>query len=389
VKVLVDGTPLIQGSGIGRYTKDLLAAMLRLDAANQYTAYAFAPRLPRPLPVEADNLRYRLIRPLPRKLYDLLHRKLHVGLPVDVLARARPDLAFFTNYAVFPLVAPAKSVVVIYDLAFRRHGAFFTDRHRRFLERFVPQALERASAVVTISEFSKREIEDEYGVEGDRITVAPCAVDTSTFAPAPPAALARLKARYDVPDRYFLSVGTFEPRKNLVRLLEAFAGLPEAVRVDHPLILCGGPGWRDAEMAEALDGLRRRGVPVHHLGYVSDADLPALYSGAVALVFPSLYEGFGLPPLEAMACGTPVITSDHSSLPEVVGEAAMLVDPTDVSDISAAMERLIGDPELAVRLRSAGRTRAAAYNWTSSARAVLSLFDALVPDGLNGNPAAG
>lgn len=380
MKILVDGTPILrEKSGVGFYTQRLLEAALAIDHVNEYTVYGLTYRLPNPLPVEAPNVRYRLARVVPRHVFNLLHREVRCAPPVDVLARTRPDLVFFTNFAVFPLLSKAKTVVVVYDVAFRHYPEYFTPRHRRFLFRFVPQALERASAIVTISEFTKLELQRLYGVDADRITVVPCAVDPARFRPLDSATIDAVRSKYGLPVGYVLSVGTLEPRKNQVRLLQAHGKLPEALRRSHPLVLVGGQGWQDTEILGALEQATRAGVPVMRLGYVAEEDLPALYGGASLLAFPSLYEGFGLPVLEAMGCGTPVVTSDRSSLPEVAGDAALLIDPTDVDALAGGLERLLSEPDLVASLVSRGQERVASYSWNASARRLLELFDTLVP----------
>jgi glycosyltransferase involved in cell wall biosynthesis len=196
------------------------------------------------------------------------------------------------------------------------------------------------------------------------------------YRPAPAADIAQARQRYALPERYLLFVGSVQERKNVRACLLAFAdvcqrGLP------HHLVIVGAKQWRYAEILNTLEGLAVKDR-VHFTGYVEDADLPALYTGAEAFVFPSLYEGFGLPVLEAMACGTPVITSTTSSLPEVAGEAALLVDPKDVEALAAGMERVLTDPALRTTLRERGLQQAARFTWARTAQHVVDVYRAVL-----------
>jgi alpha-1,3-rhamnosyl/mannosyltransferase len=382
MKVLIDGTPLLrERTGVGRYTKQLLEAVLDLDRSSQYVVYGYVGTRGQVLPVTAANLRYRLVRMAPRRLLNTMHRELHLAPPADLVARVRPDVVLFPNNTMVPVLGRAKRVVVVHDLAFKRHPDFFTTRHRRFLDRFVPEALDRASAIVTVSEFTKRELSAVFGIDRARVTVIPNGVDVGVFRPVAAEAVDEVRARYGLPAGYLLSVGTLEPRKNLVRLLHAYAALPQHLKRSHPLVLVGPRGWHDAEIVATLDELQRSGEPVKRLGYVAELDLASLYAGAAAFVFPSLYEGFGLPALEAMASGTPVVASNCGSVREVVGDAALLVEPTDAASITAGLERVLGDAAVAQQLRARGPARAGAFSWRESALRLLSLFEDLVQPG--------
>jgi alpha-1,3-rhamnosyl/mannosyltransferase len=225
------------------------------------------------------------------------------------------------------------------------------------------------------SEAVRVELVAHFSTPTDKIVVAPPGVDRRIFRPVSPAEGAAVRSRLGMPDHYFLFVGTLQPRKNILGLLAAYCALPSDVKSREALVLVGMKGWRDDGIVAELDRLRAAGEHVHPVGYVATTDLPALYSGSTAFVWPSLYEGFGMPILEAMACGAPVITSDRSSMPEAAGGAALLVDPTDVDSLSAAMLRIAEDDELARDLARRGHERAARADWHHTAARVLHALE--------------
>jgi len=240
----------------------------------------------------------------------------------------------------------------------------------------LPRALRRVDAVITVSACSRRDILAHFGLSPKRIAVIPEGVEPR-FRPVPDSPERRAAlARYGVAPPFLLYLGGINARKNLSRLLEAYARLRER----HPrlrLVIGGKRQWQAGEIMATFARLAL-GDAVCFTGYVEDADLPALYSAAEVFVFPSLYEGFGLPPLEAMACGTPVVTSTVSALPEVVGDAALTVDPHDVPGLAAAIERALTDDGLRATLRRRGLTRAGQFTWHRAARETLALYDRIL-----------
>jgi glycosyltransferase involved in cell wall biosynthesis len=253
---------------------------------------------------------------------------------------------------------------VVYDVGHR----FFPRAHGVLEWLYVEWAIRRhvriASRLLTISESSKRDLVRLYGADPDRIGVAYPAVD-ARFAPVSPDEVARVRARHGLAERYVLHLGTIKPRKNLPRLVRAFARahLPGATQ-----LALGGMttfGSNAVERAIADTGLGDR---VRRLAYVPDEDLPALYSGAAAVAIVSLYEGFGMPALEALACGAPLLVSNRGSLPEIAANAAVVVDPLDEQSIAAGLNRVLGDSGLSEQLRAAGLRRAADFNWSTAAQ---------------------
>jgi glycosyltransferase involved in cell wall biosynthesis len=364
VKVAIEGTPFFRvRTGIDHYSVNLVRELVAVDPETRYTVIGYRGdrAKARPMP-PAHNLSYRFAEWLPKRYLDAFANRLFVP-PLDLLAGVRPDVMLFPNYIASPLVWTRRSIVVIYDLSFVYHPQYVDPANARFLRRVVKQAAANAGHVVTISEHSRREIMECYGLPESKVSVVYPGVDRTRFQPMPPATQAHVAAKFGIDRPYVLFTGTLEPRKNILGLLHAYTRLPRDLREGHALVIAGGKGWLDGEISAGLAELERSGARVIRTGYVEDGDMPALFGGASVFVFPSFYEGFGIPPLEAMACGTPVIASRTSSLPEVVGTAAELIDPHDPASIDAALERMLRDPARRDELSAAGLERAALFDW--------------------------
>ena len=290
--------------------------------------------------------------------------------------RLLPETTLFhaTEHLLLPLRG-IPTVLTVHDLIFRHLPEHHKRLNRWYLNATLPLYCRRATHIIAVSEATRRDLLAAYGLPADKITVIHEAADPR-FKPSAPEALARVRLDYDLPPEYLLYVGTIEPRKNLPRLLHAWEPLYKA-GIAPPLVIVGRRGWLADDFYAALERSSCREA-VLFTGYVRDADLPALYAGARAFVFPSLYEGFGLPPLEAMACGTPVICSASSSLPEVVGEAALTFDAEDTAALRAALHRLLSHPDLRVELRARGLRRAQQFSWERAATETLALYRRLL-----------
>jgi glycosyltransferase involved in cell wall biosynthesis len=330
----------------------VLRELLALDRDNAYRLY-LSSALPDGLLPLNSRTTTRLIR-LPR-LWT------HLGLSREML-RSAPDVLFVPSH-VLPLVNPKHSVVVIYDVGHRVFPRAHALRERLYLEWSIRRHVRLATRLLTISEASKRDLVRLYRADPARIDVAYPAVDTS-FKPASPAEIARVRRAHGLAERYVLHLGTIKPRKNLPRLIHAFARaqLPP----DTQLALGGMTTYGAAAVEEAItsSGLEQR---VRRLAYVPDTDLAALFSGATAVAIVSLYEGFGMPALEALACGAPLLVSDRGSLPEIASNAAVVVDASQVDSITRGLERLVGDETLREELRERGLRRAAEFEWATAA----------------------
>jgi glycosyltransferase involved in cell wall biosynthesis len=355
-------------TGIGRYAVDLLQAMATLPGAPEIVLLTTEREDPLGLWRQFEHYSLPGCRLLPALMT--------IGNLALALAawRYKLDLIHDPNgIAPFFALGPhTRRVVTICD-AF---AYIYPEAHNR-LDNWryrwqLPLAARQADGVLTISACSRRDLVRHMGLAEQRVAVTHCAADTR-FAPMPDGAERRaILARYGITSPFLFYVGGLNARKNIARLLEAYARL----RVDFPavrLVIGGKRQWRAGEIDEAFQRLALEGH-VHFTGYVDDADLPALYSAAECFVFPSLYEGFGLPPLEAMACGAPIVTSNVSSLPDVVGDAALTVDPYDVPALTAAISRVLSDAGLRAALRERGLARAASFTWERAARETLAVY---------------
>lgn len=275
-----------------------------------------------------------------------------------------------------PLAAACPTVITVHDLSFLRFPDAFRRFNRLYLSFITRRATRRAARVIAVSESTRQDVIGLCGVAPERVVTVPNGV-SEAFAPAAAARVAELRQRHGLPDRFILFVGTLEPRKNLERLVTAYADLRAADRAVPPLVIAGARGWFYEQLFARVQELGLADA-VRFPGFIPHEDLATWYSAAEIFVYPSRFEGFGLPVLEAMACGTPVITSTASSLPEVAGDAALLVAPDDVAGWTAALQQALADEELRTTLCSRGLQRARLFSWTRTAAETAQVYlDAL------------
>jgi glycosyltransferase involved in cell wall biosynthesis len=351
-------------TGTENYALQLIRALVALPGDQRFTLY-FRDRPPDGLLPTAPNVTQRII-PF-KRLWT--HLRFAMGLWRD-----RPDVTFVPAHSL-PLFFPGPAVVTVHDLGFR----FFPQAHpwpeRTYLELTTRFSARRAARILADSAATRDDLTGAYGVDPARVEVVYPGVEGLSRADEP--AIFRARKKYAIPEHYLLFVGTLQPRKNIRRLVEAFALYLETTGDSETvLVLAGKTGWlidpeRDIFGQLALDQRRRVVVT----GYVADADIAALYSGARGLVFPSLYEGFGFPVLEAMHCGTPVLCSNTSSLPELAGDAALLVDPNDARALAVGMTTLVGDEARRGELIERGYRQAASFTWQRAAQATLNTLE--------------
>ncbi len=338
-------------TGIGHYAAQLFDALRHVAPENEYVAM----HLGRDVVMRLDRRLSWQQWEVPRRARDLKADLLHVpGFDA-------------------PLWKPGRVVLTVHDLIGALFPRNFPPASRFYWSLWLPFTLRFADAIIADSEATRRDIQRLTRQPAAKITVIPLGVE-SRFAPSPPPQRETCRARYQLPGRYILYVGTLEPRKGVDTLLEAFAPLAECYPID--LVLVGKRGWYWQPLLARLTALRL----THRatlLDYVPDDDLPAIYSAAATLVLPSRYEGFGLPVLEAMASGTPVVCTTAASLPEVAGDAALLVPPNHPQALAKAMESILKNETLAANLREKGMLRAAAFTWERTAQATLAVYEAL------------
>jgi glycosyltransferase involved in cell wall biosynthesis len=350
--------------GIGTYVRELVPALARNDPDLRIQLFhAAAPR-----PGEGDWLGHFEVRRLRRGIRSLYPAWNLLGRPALPAGLAGMDVLHAPSPAAVPPPGSRQRLVVtVHDLAFRLLPALFPPVWRTLFRAGLRRAVRKADALITVSEHTARDLVLHTRARPERVHVTPLAATLPRTEEDPGPTLRRL----GIPAPYVLFVGTLEPRKNLVRLVRAYRRLVATTDLPHALVLAGPPGWDPQPLRGelALPGGR-----VVTTGALGSAELDAVYRGADAFCYPSLYEGFGLPVLEAMARGVPCVVSATSSLPEVAGDAAIQVEPRSTSDIARALGRVLTDPPQAARLREAGRARASRYSWDRTADATLRVY---------------
>lgn len=382
MRVIVNGLPVLrQRTGVGQYSARLLQALAAAEQLEEIGVFDGSRVRPW---AEFSRRCQAHAKRLPRWL-DRAARHASIGLRRVVDAWQASQLTRqsssdrWTLYHETCYVAPRcrlPLVVTVHDLSHLRFPQFLPAARRRWLELRLDETLRRARVVLADSHFTRGELLHFFPwLEPQRVLVAHLGVDTQQFRPRPHEEVVRLRARYCLPPRFILFTGTLEPRKNLQGLLEAYRLLRPSMQREYPLVLAGAVGWQVQRFLGELRKLQDQGV-LRQLGYVPQSDLPLLMAAATVFCFPSLYEGFGLPPLEAAACGTPLLCSHTASLPEVMGEAAWYVDPYSPGAIAAGLQRLLDDAELRAALRERGLARAAQYTWAACAQQTLRAYRA-------------
>ncbi len=366
MRIAFDGTTLTPGrTGVGYYTEHLLQHLAR---EVEHTGDEIVVLSNKPIETE---------RPLPP------HVRVHDGhrFPVRIgwmqlraqraLDAVRPDVAHFTN-GMIPVGSPVSTIVTVHDMSLRLYPHCHPVRRLLLNRPLMHVAISQAEAIVTVSHSARRDLLRFHGVAPERVSVVHEAASPAFHPIADRATLERARAKYDLPPRFALYVGTIEPRKNLMRLVEAFAEA-RAQGIPHHLVCVGPYGWSSRDLAGRIE---RLGITdaVHFTGYVDFNDLPAIYNLGEFFVFPSLYEGFGLPVVEAMASGVPVLTSNTSSLGEVAGDAAETVDPASTDALAGAIYRMATDPERRIDLVRRGLERSRSFSWAQTAKDMLAVY---------------
>ncbi len=382
MEIAFDALPLLgRLTGIGYCEAGQVKAMAKLHPELQFSLnYMYIRGRSRCetalAPYRTENLRARGAFCSPYA-YRLLSSFLPV--PYRWFFGKKAKLSHFFNYIVPPIVA-GKTVVTVHDMVYRAYPETVRGRTRRMLEMGLVKSMQRADRIVTDSEFSKTEIIKYFPRFAEKIRVVPCGVDCTRFHPETDAGkLQKVKEAYGLPEEYFLYLGTLEPRKNLERLIDAYAQYAKAAAQPAKLVLAGGKGWLYDGIFQKVQTLGLE-TQVVFTQYIADEDLCALMSGALAFVFPSIYEGFGMPPLEAMACGTPVLVSDAASLPEVTGDSAVIVKPDSTDSIAEGLQRLHADAALRERLSAEGLARAQQFSWERSASLLFDVYCEILPE---------
>ncbi len=372
--VVVDISAAVNSkAGLGRYAASLVTH-LRSTPIGPHLHLFYNRRPGGAVPAALSDLPARRVT-LGYKPWRMLVWAGHLAhLPFDRLLPPSTVLFHATEHLLLPL-RRIPTVLTVHDLIFERFPHYHKRLNHFFLTRTMPLFARRATAIITISRASRDDLIALYGIPPQKVHVI-YEAPAPHFRPPPPQAIEAARQRYHLPERYVLTVGTIEPRKNLTRLLSAFErayaqGLADA------LVIVGQRGWLYEDFFRRLEASPARDAVILP-GFVPDEDLPALYAGATVFALPSLYEGFGLPMLEAMACGTPVVASRAGALPEVGGDAALYVDPTDVEALAGTLARCLKDADLRAAMREAGLRRAAQFTWERTARETAAVYERVV-----------
>lgn len=369
MRIWIDGyeANVSQRLGSGQIAFELLRNLEKIDHKNEYTI--FLPSAPKDdLPKTRDGWKYQVLRP--NKLWT------RIALPFALYtAKKKPDLFFSpTHYG--PRFSPVKKIITIFDLAYLHFPQMFKKKDLFQLTKWTKQSIESAAHIITISNFSKKDILKTYNVAPKQVNVAYPGYKSEIFYPINDhVKIQKIKDKYGIEGNYIVYVGTIQPRKNLIKLIEAFAKVENL-----KLVIIGkttGEGRQGWLFKNTLDRPKELGIEekVIFTGFVPDEDLQFLVNGGEAFILPSLYEGFGIPVVDAMACGVPVLVSDVSSLPEVVGKAGLLFDPNSVDQIEQAIRTITTDKKLRTQKSKEGLSQAAKFSWRKMAKDVLKVFE--------------
>ncbi|MEM8531001.1 MAG: glycosyltransferase family 1 protein [Chloroflexota bacterium] len=379
MKIGIDYTAAVwQGAGIGRYTRELIRAAICQNKNYEYRLFFAAGGLDQQSPYVSDfkhlcrehaNVHAIPIPLTPRRMTQFWQR-LRAPLPIEIFT-GRLDLLYSPDFVLVPTRAP--SILTVHDLSFYVYPEFAAQGMVRYLSDAVPRAVRRADLVLADSQATKNDMVRMMNADPARILVVYPGV-TDNFRVLTPEECQPVKQKFQLPEQFLVFVGTLSPRKNVVRLLEAFHRLTQQPQhADMHLVLVGQLGWLSDDIFTTITRLNL-GQHVLWLDNVDDNDLPAVYNLARVSVYPSLYEGFGIPPLEAMACGTPVVTANNSSLPEAVGDAALMVFAEDVEALASSIAQLLTHKDQWTRLRDAGLKRVRQFTWERAAMQLLDCY---------------
>lgn len=353
----------IPASGIGQYITSLIRGLEHIDQTNQYKLWGTPAKY-----VSASNFQNV---PFQGKCQYAWENLWHfTKWPNADVIGPKTDLWHFTNYSTMPTSRPY--VLTVYDLVQHYYPEYVAEKTLKRLQKYLPRSLEKAEHILTISEASKRSFVEVMGVPEEKITVTLLAAEQIFHDPVPATQRKAVAEKYSLPADYVLAVGTLEPRKNLRTLLEAYATLKSDQR--QPLVVVGGQGW-SFDQTKALIGELGLTQEVIFTGYVPDEDLPAIYAGSTVFVFPTHYEGFGIPVAEAMAVGVPVICSNTSSVPEVAGDAARMFDPKNVKELAEALQEVLGSSRIQKQMAADSKRQGQKFSWVETARQTHAVYE--------------
>jgi glycosyltransferase involved in cell wall biosynthesis len=372
MRIGIDYTAAVrQMGGIGRYTRNLIRALAEIDQNGEYVLWVAGGRRGLDDSDWPPNFHLRTI-PLSDRWVNLLWQRMRIPLPIESMV-GHLDVFHSPDFVLPPTRSAARTLVTVHDLSFLRVPECFVPSFREYLKAAVRRSVARADAILADSESTRADLRELLGVSDERIAVVYPGVEARFRPIRETSVLEVVQRKYVLPERFILGVGTLQPRKNFTGLIDAFSRLMEP---DLQLVLAGGVGWLHEPILETISQ-RHLQDRVRLLGFVDDHDLPALYSLATVFAFPSWYEGFGLPVLEAMACGTPVVTANNSALPEVAGNAALMVDAASPQELADALHVALVDEVRREELATAGFGHARQFTWERAAAQLQRCYEEL------------
>jgi len=368
MKIGIDARVLLgRKTGDRTYTYNIVRALTELDTPHEFILY---------FDQEPDTVLKHNLGALKLRIRERPHGYLWTLIALPQLAREDALDLLHVQYLT-PRRCPCPIISTIHDISFKLYPQWFTWRDKTVMNLFLPGSLRRTAGVITASQSTAGNIASEYDYQRDKIFVTPYAASEDFLVEPDHITRRRCREKYQIPGPYMLYVGNMQPRKNIARLIRSFVQARKTGGFSEQLLLAGQFGWRCARERRLIDEASAAGY-VRHLGYVDDDDLPPLYAQATAFLFPTLHEGFGLPVLEAMAVGTPVLTANVSSMLEVAGDAALLVDPTDEAVIGTWIARLADDEKLRKELSRAGQAQARMFSWSKTAQLTVKAYEQVI-----------
>lgn len=361
-------------TGVGEYTINVLKHMVERATDVKFKLFFNAYNLEPGVEFSKDKIETHFFN-YPNKYFSFKTRFFNRPKIDKMIGGA--DVFFSPHFISAPVSRDCKRVVTFHDLSFERYPEFFDLRRKFWHFSNNPRAQARdADHIIAVSESTAYDLQDIYGIDKNKISVVYSGVSEEFFKEISDEDLGIVRVRHNLPARFILFISTIEPRKNVLGIIKAFEIFKESTGEDVSLVIAGKPGWLHKKVFRAMRDSKYN-ENIKYIGFIKNSDKPALYRLSEVFVYPSIYEGFGFPPIEAMASGIPVITSARSSLPEVVEEAALLVDPLNVSDIAWMMEELIGDKKLAQSLSIKGLAQARKFTWQKCAQETLDILQAI------------
>ena len=379
-RVIVDLIPLLgKKTGVGRYAYENIIRMSQMREYNLKFVYWYGYLSDKIIGYEAQDSKDSFAIYL-KKVIDRSSLLKRIARKVSSIYAQRQketiyDLYWQPNFIPEPHIKSKLTVTTIHDLSFHLQPYWHPKERIEYFSSNFFANLDRSDHFITVSEYIKGEIVDILEIDEEKITVIYNGIDSKTYREYSLKESEETAQKYELPPKYILFVGSIEPRKNLINLLKAYIELPETLKSEYPLVLVGYKGWGNDEIHDMIERSKEH---IKYTGYVDDLELAHIYSRASLFIYPSYYEGFGIPPIEAMSCGTPVIVSDRTSLPEVCGDAALYIEPDNPEDIKEKIELILNDESLQKQMIERGKQQSSRYSWEESAKEHMQLFKRLL-----------